>query len=240
MSDAAKLITAIAALLAAIAWPILIAAVILTFRSELRSAFSRFPDFLDRVREMKIAGIEAKLGALADKAKKNGEITAEQAETAAQLAVDSRSLGAENLYHELDKLCLQFDTVRRSMAPGPKRTMEMTRIVVKMRALALSTSDRIEVYKSSGSAGSRLAAVTMMQMDPRKLDLSWLLDRFKSDAPFVFYHAALALNNAATHRTGREREEVLEACRKALDQVKSFSGVPDRETINVLQAVLGK
>ena len=238
VEGAAKLITAIGSLVGAIAWPLVFAGTLLAFRKEIKSSFSRFPAFLDRLRKMKVAGVEAELDALADKAPSGGEVTAEQTEAAAHIAVESRNLGNDYLFSELDKLCIQYDTVRRTMPPSSLRTREMTRIVVKMRALGPSTSDRIDAYKGSGSAGSRLAAVAMMQMEPAYVDLDWLLERFRTDAPFIFYHASLALTNAANFRTGTDRQGVIVIAQAALDLVESFKGGPDQGTVEALRAVL--
>ncbi len=188
---------------------------------------------------MKVAGIEAELDALAGKASTNGEVTADQARVASQLAIESRDIGSEHLLAELDKLCLQYDTVRRTMMAGANRTQEMTRIIAKMRALGPSTSGRIKVYKGSGSAGSRLAAVAMMQMEPSHADLNWLVERFRVDTPFVLYHAALALTNAANIESGPEKLKVIDAARSALAIVRSFEGIPDQGTLNVLEPLAG-
>lgn len=237
MEATAKLITAVGALFGAIAWPLVFVAMLVTFRKELRSFGTRLPGFLDRLRRMKVAGIEAELDVLAANAPSNGEVTTEQVRTSAQLAIESREVGKEHLISELDKLCLQYDTIRRTMRSGQVRTQEMTRILVKMRALGPATSSRIDVYKSSGSAGSRLAAVAMMQMEPVYADLNWLLERFCVETPFIFYHAALALTNAANSEMGCDPAEVITTARAALGVVQSFEGVPDEQTLGVLRAL---
>ena len=115
----------------------------------------------------------------------------------------------------------------------------MTRVLVKMRSLAPSLVEFLDTYKSSGSPGSRLAAIAMMQMVPRVADLDWLRERFSSEQPFLFYHAALALQNVANIcNTPEEKERLREVARQALDRVKSFAGVPDRSTIEVLEMLI--
>lgn len=115
----------------------------------------------------------------------------------------------------------------------------MTRVLVKMRSLAPSLVDSIDTYKSSGSPGSRLAAIAMMQMVPGVADLDWLKNRFSSEQPFVFYHAALALQNVANISDSTEKKKRLrEVAQDALSTVKNFSGVPDQETIRVLDMLL--
>ena len=76
-------------------------------------------------------------------------------------------------------------------------------------------------------------------MVPRVADLDWLRDRFSSDQPFLFYHAALALQNVAnTLGTAEEKKHLREVAQQALNAVKSFAGVPDRETIEVLEMLI--
>jgi hypothetical protein len=115
----------------------------------------------------------------------------------------------------------------------------MTRILVKMRSLGPSLIDHLDTYKGSGSPGSRLAAIAMMQMVPRVADLDWLRDRFTAEKPFVFYHAALALQNAANdYESARDRRHLLEVAQQALQMVRNFPGVPDRNTIEVLETLI--
>lgn len=243
MKDTAELITAIGSLLAATAWPISILIMILVFRKEIRSAFGRVPAVLDRIHKIKMAGMEADLGRIAeasleDSENPKGEVTVEQALTAAKIEAEADELGIESLIRELDKLCLEYDAVRRSLPASRVRTQAMTQILVKMRSLGPSVADKIEIYKKSGSPGSRLAAVAIMQMDPKKADLEWLADRFLEDQPFIFYHAALALSNAANIAAGPERSAVVDAARKAYGILTSFSGTPDQNTLDVLNTLL--
>ncbi|NIJ09018.1 hypothetical protein FHS31_002648 [Sphingomonas vulcanisoli] len=240
MDAAAKLITAVAALIGAIAWPAAFAAIVIAFRRDLSSAVTRLPSLVDRVRKVSFPGVGVELDSLADKASETGEITIDQARTAGRLEAASKEFGAEDLFRELDKLCLEYDSIRRTMSSGSTRTREMTRIIVKMRALGPSTSSRIETYKGSGSAGSRLAAIAMMQMEPIKADIDWLQDRFRTEAPFLFYHAALALTNAAGSRSGASKVEVIEAGKKALATIRSFDGPADQGTLDVLKALVGR
>src|SRR5262249_33735685 len=128
---------------------------------------------------------------------KSGNITPLQIEAAARIAVQAQDINTDALLRELDRLCLEYDAIRRTQPSGSNRTRAMTRVIVQMRTLAPSLENFIDAYKGSGSPGSRLAAVAMMQMVPRAADINWLKERFSSEQPFVFYHAALALQNAA-------------------------------------------
>lgn len=243
MEASAKLLTGIAALVGAVAWPLTFLALIALFRNELRPILSKIPMLLDKIRKASLAGINLELDQVAaevdNSQNENGKITARQVEAAARIAIQTQEVGPQALLNELDRLCLEYDSLRRSLPSGHERTRAMTRVIVKMRPLAPSLVEYIDAYKSSGSAGSRLAAIAMMQMAPRVADLSWLRDRFPSEQPFVFYHAALALQNVANVSDTPEKRKLLrEVAQQALSTIKNFTGVPDAGTIKVLEVLL--
>lgn len=244
MEPISKLLTSLAAILSALAWPGAFLIFIFTFQKEISIAFSKLTSAVDRARKLSWAGLNVELNEVADVEAKSGEdkggkITQRQIETATRIAIKTEDVETTELLGELDRLCLEYDSIRRSMPPGPDRTTAMTRILVKMRILAPRLVDHLETYRSSGSPGSRLAAVAMMQMVPRVADLDWLLERFSSDQPFVFYHAALALQNVATHASTQEqRARVLTVAKQALHVVESFGSKADQNTISVLQALI--
>ena len=241
MDEFAKLLTAVAAVLGAIAWPLTLLVLALLFRGALQTAFGRIPFLLDRVTKASIPGVKVELERVANAQTddKGGQVTLKQKEAAARIAVEKQDVGSRPLLAELDRLCSEFDALRRTLPSGDIRTRAMTRIVVQMRSLAPSLIEYLDVYKSSGSVGSRLAAVAMMEMVPTSADVEWLEGRFSSDPPFVFYHAALALQNVADSRDMADGKlEIREVARRALQQVKSFKGPPDRSTIEVLETLI--
>jgi hypothetical protein len=182
----------------------------------------------------RVADAEVETGA-----DKSGKVTPGQLEAATRIAVQTRELSTETLLSELDTLCLEYDALRRTLPSGANRTRAMTRVVVKMRALTPSLVTHLDAYKGSGSAGSRLAAIAMMQMVPSIVDLNWLGDRFSVEHPFLFYHAALALQNAADSSADNDyRQRVGEIARQALASVRSFAGPPDRSTVEVLEILI--
>lgn len=244
MEDYAKLLTGVAALVGAVAWPATALAVVFIFRTELRLTLSKVPILLERVKKASLAGVALELDRVANAeaetgADKNGRITPLQIEAAARIAIQTQEVGSQSLLRELDKLCLEYDSLRRTLPPGNNRTRAMTRALVKMRSLAPSLVDFLDTYKSSGSPGSRLAAIAMMQMVPRVADLDWLRDRFSSEQPFLFYHAALALQNVANICDTPEKKTHLRGvAQQALAAVKGFAGIPDGQTIEVLDMLL--
>ena len=242
MEATAKLIAAISALIGVLVWPVLVGMFFFYFRKELKAIAIKIPPLIERLKSLKLAGVEAQLSALADKAEsgegEKGEVTADQVHLSASIKVQANEIGKERLLAEMDRLAIEYDTIRRAIPGGAVRTRKMARIVVQMRGLSQSVSDMIDVYKSSGSAGSRLAAVVMMQMEPQNADIGWLKERFGIESPFVFYHAALALQNVVNSLPIQERQLGVMAARDALEVVNSFDGAPDGHTIMVLEALV--
>jgi hypothetical protein len=244
MKEFAELLTSVAALVGAIAWPVTIFSTVYIFRAELRSALKKMPLLLERLKKASLPGLSLELDRVADAevesgANKSGNITPRQIEAATRIAVQTREVDPQTLLGELDRLCLEYDSLRRSLPSGAERTRAMTRVIVKMRSLAPSLLDFLDTYKGSGSAGSRLAAIAMMQMLPQSADLDWLQERFSTEHPFVFYHAALALQNVANIcETPEKKKQLREVAQQALTKVKDFAGRPDRGTVEILEMLL--
>jgi len=244
VEEFAKLLTGVAALVGAIAWPVAIFLIVCIFRIELRSTLSKVPILLERLRKASFPGLSVELDRVADAeaesgANKSGNITPRQIEAATRIAVQTREVDPQTLLRELDRLCLEYDSLRRSLPSGTERTRAMTRVIVKMRSLAPSLLDFLDIYKGSGSAGSRLAAIAMMQMVPQSADLDWLKERFSTEHPFVFYHAALALQNVANIcDTPEKKKRLREVAQHALATVKAFAGPPDQGTVEILDMLL--
>lgn len=243
MDEFSKLLTAIAALVGALAWPAAVVTTILVFKRELRSVLGQVPIIVGRVKKASLAGVVLELDRVADAETANGpdkggKITPRQLETAAR--IQTQDISSNTLLRELDRLCLEYDSLRRTLPSGEARTRAMTRVVVKMRSLAPSLVEFIEAYKGSGSPGSRLAAIAMMQMVPRDADLNWLSDRLLTEQqPFLLYHASLALQNVANvYDAPEEKQRILTIAKRALAKTKSFKGVPDRGTIEVLETLI--
>lgn len=242
MKSFSKLVTAIAALAGAVAWPVLFGGIVFAFRKEVRSALAKVPTLFERIRKASLAGINLELDQVAAEAEgaanESGNITPRQVEAAAQIAIQSREVNSQTLLNELDQLCLHYDSLRRSLPAGVERTRAMTAVVVKMRSLAPSLVNHVDAYKGSGSPGSRLAAIAMMQMVPRVADLDWLKGRFAAEQPFVFIMALALQNVANVADTSEKKKHLREIAEQALSSIKSFSGIPDKNTIRVLEMLI--
>ena len=191
MDEYAKLLTSVAALVGAAAWPAAFLFVVFVFRGEMKSALRIIPTILDRVKKASLAGVVLELDRVANAevdgvADKGGRITSQQIESAARIAVQAQNVSPQELLSELDRICLEYDSIRRILPSGQNRTRAMNRIIVKMRSLVPILVGFLDIYKNSGSPGGRLAAITMMQMIPSVADLDWLKDRFSSEQPYIF------------------------------------------------------
>lgn len=87
MKDAAALLTSIAALIAALAWPAALFAIFVLYRSQLRMAIERLPAAIDRMQKVKLGILEAELSktasAVIDNPDKSGQISAQEIQSAA-------------------------------------------------------------------------------------------------------------------------------------------------------------
>jgi hypothetical protein len=143
MEEYAKLLTSIAALVGAVAWPSALLILVFIFRAELKSALANVPIILDRVKKATLAGVVLELDRVADAeaesgTAKTGAVTARQIEAATRIEIETRDLDSNALLRELDKLSLEYDSLRRTLPPGDSRTRAMTRVLVKMRSLAVA------------------------------------------------------------------------------------------------------
>ncbi len=236
-----ELLTAIAAILAALAWPLVILAIFLVYRKIIGDVLSKIPTMFDRVKNLKVGALEAELEKVALSStvdSSNRGVTSEQIHIAAKIESQVSEFGFEELLKQMDRLCLEYDSIRRTMPSGYERTSAMTDILIKMRALSPAVSSKIMAYKISGSPGSRLAAIAMMQMDPSLGDIKWLEERFHSENPFIFYHAALALKNMTIYADQDVRRDVADVAVRVRSVIEGFEyGVPDPDTIEVLSSI---
>lgn len=243
MTDLAALITAIAALIAAVVWPAAIIAMFFLFRPQILQAAENMPAFVKRMSKVKVGWFEAELEneskALVEEALANpSAISPQQIRSATRVQVAAQSLGDDALRSQLKQLTLEFDSLRRTLPSGPERSRSMTEVMVKLRTIGPALSREISVLKASQSAGERLAAIAMMQLDLTLLDFQWLLERFRSDPPFLFFQAAFALLNAVRLASPSEKSKIRQIARDALTTVEAFQGIPDANTVRILQEIV--
>lgn len=135
----------------------------------------------------------------------------------------------------------EYDILRARMSESsPVRTTKMNEIAAAMRALALEGSQfRAELTRST-SAGQRLAAICILQVEPRPRYFHWLVQRVESEPhAFVLFQAALAILEHVKRgfyvNPGQTRSEI----ENAIQKVSAFTGgTPDQNTLYVLKQAL--
>lgn len=241
MANAATLITAIATLLSAIVWPMLVAVILIFFRRGIVDSLARVPDLISRTEKAKLGWLELELkrvAAIPADAESGGAVSPEQIRSAAKIEVAAKDLRLADLRGQIERLCTEYEAIRAAMPPGARRTRAMDEVIAQMRTIGPAVSFMLEELKGAGSPGGRLAAIAIMQMEPSKADLEWLLERFSVEAPFLFFHAALVFEFLAHSLAGSRREEVIEFAAKALATVRAFDGEPDASTVGVLESIV--
>jgi len=132
---------------------------------------------------------------------------------------------------ELKSLAERYETIRKEMLPGDDRTIRMEGIVAQMRVVVPAALSRGAQFQSSVIAGERLAFIVMLQLKPAPSALQWIVDRFRVERPFVQYHAALALRNAA-RALPAQKQQVIESVQTALEILgPDVSETSDRKRI---------
>jgi hypothetical protein len=136
----------------------------------------------------------------------------------------------------------EYEATRSNMKPGAIRTREMNEIVAKMRTIALAAKPLLDEFvRDDASPGARLAAITILQLNPRLEFVSWLAERMSSEQPFVFFHASVALLATARSYGSFANDLLRSAIQEALRVVTSFKGgPPDQNTIDVLKTALSE
>jgi hypothetical protein len=208
----AEYLTAIAALISAVAWPIIVLLIVLMHRAPIAK-------LLDRINKVVLpGGIEAELRAVVEKEAESvikANPNAAKGVTPEQLAAAdriNRLVSGEDLAaarRQMIQLARDYENTRAALPPGDDRTVRMETIATKMRLLGLACAPYLKDFVESASPGERLAAISILEVQPNKQFLTWLASGLGTEAPFVGYHAALALQ-AAVRVLGHAERQLLE------------------------------
>jgi hypothetical protein len=150
------------------------------------------------------------------------EVTPQQVAAAEQierLAVQYDPLAARQ---EMIGLAREYQRLRAALPSSDERTRRAEIIVTKMRTLALACIPFLQEFTQSANSGERLAAAAILQVSPEPKYVDWLARRFKEDAPFIGYQAAVALFMAARAAEPAERaaiEKAILSAKTALEPV---------------------
>jgi hypothetical protein len=254
LGEVTQLITALSGLITALAWPAIVVFVLFRYRKELAAGVGGLAKRLPQAKSFELGPLKL---ALSESVSAAVQVPADPGPVDQQKAIQQQRRIGEALKAEadtamlpqikthLDDLARQYELMRAARDVQKRKAndaeiIEMNKLVGQMRALAISCAGFWADYASSSRPGDRLAAVVIAQMSPDPKYLDWLQGRFAVDRPFIFYHAALALQNMADQCWTEAREQIKSTAQNAVEQVKAFSGEPDAKTLQVLEAILAR
>jgi hypothetical protein len=139
--------------------------------------------------------------------------------------------------NRITELRYQYEKLRETMPASDSRTMKMSVVESKMRAMALDIIPLLPELTESESAGDRLAAIAGLKEIPDKDYLNWLANRVgQSESSFLGFHASLALLNGVQRLEG---QSIRSSVQKAIDNLNN-SSYKDPNQIKVLNDALKK
>jgi hypothetical protein len=142
----------------------------------------------------------------------------------------SKDVDARTLAAEIQRLAREYEGLRITRPPGAERTHAMERVVAQMRSLGRAAEPLLPQLMTSTSPGERLAAVSVLTMKPKVEALLWLADRIAHEAPFIGYHAAVALR-AAVRVLPQHKAELKEAIDRGLAALASHTTTDRHEEL---------
>jgi hypothetical protein len=249
------LLSGIAAILNALAWPAVAALFFLTQRTEISQVLKVLGNKLSAAKKVKFGQLELEEALeegvsdarehISDAAMPKS-VPEDQIQAAASLKErvataelpESKVLDA--VRRQIYDLASEYESVRSEMPSGHIRTRKMNEIAAGMRTLALAGLPLRAQLTRSDSVGERLAAICMLQVEPRPRFFRWLIQRVKTETqPFVFYQGAVAVLELIKKRFYVNPEEVRKEIAEAIRVISSFpNGSPDRNTLDVLNEAL--
>lgn len=116
----------------------------------------------------------------------------------------------EEAVAELRALAERYESIRRTMDPGPARTRKMEEVVADMSALAPAAAPHVDQLTEGKTPGERLAAVTILQAHLIISYIPWLVRRLSEERPFIAFHAAAALLAALPKLSQKDRQGIRE------------------------------
>jgi hypothetical protein len=209
-------LTAVAAFIASVTWPVLALVVIAKFSPQLVGLLSR----MTKVEWLGIkAEIQTELNKAAAEAAPLAGLSKGASTDELQRAVKVAEIAGQGdialVRQQVDTLAIEYENIRAAMPPGDPRTRRMEVVVSKMRTIGRAAFPiRYELIQSP-SPGRRLQAIASLQVLPDFDLLDWLADRIRVEKPFIGYHAVVALNAAVRDPHARRHLNNLEAALKS-------------------------
>jgi len=175
-----------------------------------------FPLFADRVDAVEAAGVRFELTRQAKRAQQQ----AQQARAIGDLErADELNRRANELLSAASRIGASYEEVRATQEPGWDRTSRMEAVLHDARALdtePLTAAAVTRIFRN-GSAGDRIAALALIEADPRLATADVLVEAIlNSRTAFEQYHALIGAEGAFGHLSGADRERILEAVKAEL------------------------
>ncbi len=254
----AALLSSVAAIFNSIAWPGV--AVWFLYTNKLRIAFLlkvlgrklylakkvkvgqlELNEFEEEVKEAVIqAGVQISDSDLSKSIPESQLEAAESLEAKVRKAGIPSSKVLDTVRREIYDLALEYESIRASAPSGNVRTRKMNKVAAGMRTLAIAGLGLRTDLTKSASVGRRLAAICMLQVEPRPRFFKWLVERVMTEShPFVFYQAAVAILEMVRKRLYINPDDARAQITEALNVISNFQGgQPDQNTIDVLNESL--
>jgi hypothetical protein len=254
-----QILSAVAAILQAVAWPLVAALFFLMYRARIGSLLDILGQKLATASKFKAWQLELddtsqdikdavrKAGDTANPESTLGKISSAQVQAAEEVRdrirnsplPDTRALPA--VREQLYALIQEYDQSRRDLPPGFVRTKKMTAIVAGMRALSLAALPLQAQLISESSPGARLAAICMLQISPDPDYFDWIIERLNAeDQAFILCQAAVAVLELVQSGKLDDKIKTHDAICGALHHISSFGDHPDQNTIEILQSAVAK
>jgi hypothetical protein len=259
-SSTTQMLSGIAAILQAVAWPLVATIFFLVYRARIGSLLGILGEKLATASKLKAWQLELdvtsedikdavkKAGDTSDPESTLGKISKAQVQAAEEVRdkiknspiSDIRALPA--VREQLYALIQEYDQSRRELGPGFVRTKKMTAIVAGMRALSLAALPLQSQLMSESSPGARLAVICMLQISPDPDYFDWLIRCLnKEDQAFILCQAAVAVLELTESGKLEDEAQARDTISGAIHHIASFSGGhPDQNTVEILQTALAK
>jgi hypothetical protein len=225
-----QMVNAIATLLNALAWPIIVILVVVVFRKPFGELIKSIESFTLKAGGGEL-GIRRVVEQAADQLIKSDPnapnvVTPAQMDAAQRVANLTKRSDQPLAWQQMIELAREYESTRASMNPGDARTRRMEVVVTKMRTLGVAAFSYLSELSRSTSAGERLAAIAILQVRADPQYWEWLSERVRDERPFVGYQAAVGLLTAA--RTSDPGDRV--TLEKILKQAKEWLGPDAQDT----------
>jgi hypothetical protein len=225
-----EFLKALAALISAVAWPLLLGIIIWLARNELLSLIRSIESLtfpgggVNFRKELNKIILESQV----EKSAKNRFPTEQQFKAAERIGHLARHIDLSAIRDQLSAFAAEYERIRATMQSGDERTRRMEVVVAKIRTLAIAALPLLDELSTSHSPGHRLATVAILQVTPDPRYIDWLAERFARETPFVSYHAAVALLTAARMSSEEIRPKILAAIHRAKELLGAGNDTTDR------------